>query len=98
MNFVSGNDTAEAKIQGLPRPEDGRDAFKRLVEHYQGVGIHAMDIREADEVIKSLFYAGECHHNCGGPSLKTTHTSLQCIREKRGLDCSFRFHEDSHTY
>jgi hypothetical protein len=58
-NFVSGNDTAEAKIQGLPRPNDGRDAFKRLVEHYEGVGIHAIDIREADEVIKSLFYAGE---------------------------------------
>ncbi|KAI2511632.1 hypothetical protein MHU86_2698 [Fragilaria crotonensis] len=59
VNFVSGNDTAEAKIQGLPRPNDGRDAFKRLVEHYEGVGIHAIDIREADEVIKSLFYAGE---------------------------------------
>ena len=59
VNFVSGNDTAEAKIQGLSRPNDGRDAFKRLVEHYEGVGIHAIDIREADEVIKSLFYAGE---------------------------------------
>ena len=58
-NFVSGNDTAEAKIQGLTRPNDGREAFKRLVEHYEGVGIHAIDIREADEVIKNLFYAGE---------------------------------------
>ena len=59
VNFVSGNDTAEAKIQGLQRPNDGREAFKRLVEHYEGVGIHAVDIREADEVIRSLFYAGE---------------------------------------
>ena len=59
LNFVSGNDTAEAKIQGLQRPNDGREAFKRLVEHYEGVGIHAVDIREADEVIKNLFYAGE---------------------------------------
>ena len=59
VNFVSGNDTAEAKIQGLRRPNDGRGAFKRLVEHYEGVGIHAIDIREADEVIKNLFYAGE---------------------------------------
>jgi hypothetical protein len=59
VNFVSGNDTAEAKMQGLQRPNDGRDAFKRLVEHYEGVGIHAIDIREADEVIKNLFYAGE---------------------------------------
>ena len=59
VNFVAGNDTAEAKIQGLRRPNDGREAFKRLVEHYEGVGIHAIDIREADEVIKNLFYAGE---------------------------------------
>ena len=33
VNFVSGNDTAEAKIQGLQRPNDGREAFKRLVKH-----------------------------------------------------------------
>ena len=59
FNFVAGNDTAEAKIQGLQRVNDGREAYKRLVEHYEGVGIHAIDIREADEVIKNLFYAGE---------------------------------------
>lgn len=33
LNFVAGNDTAEAKIQGLHRANDGREAFKRLVEH-----------------------------------------------------------------
>ncbi|KAI2511672.1 hypothetical protein MHU86_2738 [Fragilaria crotonensis] len=59
VNFVAGNDTAEAKIQGLQRTNDGREACKRLVDHYEGVGIHAFDIREADEVIKSLFYGGE---------------------------------------
>ena len=63
LNFVSSNDTAEAKIQGLSRPNDGREAFKRsterLTEHYEGVGIHAIDIREADEVLKTLFYGGE---------------------------------------
>jgi hypothetical protein len=59
LNFVSGNDTAEAKMQGLLRPNDGREAFKRLVEHYEGVGIHAVDIRDADEVLRSLFYGGE---------------------------------------
>ena len=59
MNFISGNDTAEAKIQGLRKPNDGREAFKRLVKHYaEGVGVHAINIREADEVIKNLFYAG----------------------------------------
>jgi hypothetical protein len=30
------------------------------LRHYEGVGIHAIeDIREADDVIKNLFYAGE---------------------------------------
>ena len=48
LNFVSGNDAAEAKIQALQRPNDGREAFKHLTEHYEGVGIHAIDIREAD--------------------------------------------------
>ena len=59
LNFVTGNNTAEAKIQGLSRPNDGREAFKRLVEHYEGVGINAIDIREADKVLKNHFYAGE---------------------------------------
>ena len=30
LNFVTGNDTAEAKIQGLSRPNDGREAFKQI--------------------------------------------------------------------
>ncbi len=59
VNFVAGNDTAEAKIQGLQRSNDGCEANKQLVEHYKGVGIHAIDIREADKVIKNLFCAGE---------------------------------------
>jgi hypothetical protein len=58
LNFVTGNDTAEAKIQGLSRPNDGRKAFKRLTEHYEGVWIYATDIREAEKVIKTLFYGG----------------------------------------
>jgi hypothetical protein len=59
VNFVAGNDTAEAKIQGWQRSNDGREANKRLVEHYKGVSIHAIDICEADEVITNLFCPGE---------------------------------------
>jgi hypothetical protein len=51
VNFVSGNDTVEEKIQGIIRPNDGLEAFKRLVDHYEGIRIHAIDIRETDEVI-----------------------------------------------
>jgi hypothetical protein len=71
VNFLSGNDISEAKIQGLQRPNDGREAFKRLMEHYEGVGIHAVDIREADKVIRTLFYAGDNPHICGGRSLRS---------------------------
>jgi hypothetical protein len=60
MNFVSGNDTTDAKIRGLQRPKDGRKAHKHLVEHYEGVGIRAIDILEANKVLRSLFYAGFC--------------------------------------
>ncbi len=59
LNFVTGNDTAEAKIQGLRRANDGREAFKRLTEHYEGVDIPAIDIQEANKVLKTLFYGGE---------------------------------------
>jgi putative lipase involved disintegration of autophagic bodies len=60
VNFVTGNDTAEAKIQGLQQVNDGHEAYKRLVKHCDGVGIHAIDICEADKVTKNfLFYACE---------------------------------------
>jgi len=49
----------QPKIQGLQRPNDGREAFKCLVDHYEGISILAVDIREADKVIRTLFYAGE---------------------------------------
>ena len=71
VNFVAGNDTAEAKIQGLAKPNDGREAFRRLVEHYEGVGIHAVDIREADEVIKISSMLARNPLICGGPNLKS---------------------------
>lgn len=57
---MTGNDTAEAKIQGFTRPNDDREeAFKLLVEHYEGEGIHAIDICKADKVLKTLFYGGK---------------------------------------
>jgi hypothetical protein len=59
VNFVLGNDLAEAKIQGLVDLNNGREAFQCLIEHYEGVDIHTTDIHEADEVLKCHFYAGK---------------------------------------
>ena len=57
--FIAGNETAEAKIQPYVAASNGRLAFKALEAHYEGVGLHSIDIIRADEVIDSLFYAGE---------------------------------------
>jgi hypothetical protein len=53
VKFVSGKDTAEAKIQGLQCQSDGRKAFKQLIEYHENVDIHAIDIHEADEVLEN---------------------------------------------
>jgi hypothetical protein len=95
VNLVSGNDTAEAKIQGLLRPNDGREAYKRLIEHYEGVGIHAIDIREADEVLKTLFYAGEKPPHMWWAEFEKRLTSgLQRLCEARTTHRSFGLDED----
>ena len=98
VNFVSGNNTAEAKTQGLPRPNDGRDAFKQLVEHYEGVSIHAKDIREADKVIKNLFCAGEKPPHMWWSEFEkhlTRAFNAQVKRERSHRP--FRFNEDSYA-
>ena len=59
VNFIAGNETAEAKIQPHVATTSGRDAFKALVAHYEGVGLHSVDIIAADEAIDSLYYTGE---------------------------------------
>ena len=67
VNFIAGNETAEAKIQSHVASTDGREAFKALVDHYEGVGLHSVDILKADEVIDFLFYSGEkAPHVVGG--------------------------------
>ena len=59
VKFIAGNETAEAKIQPYVASTNGRLAYKALKNHYEGVGVNSIDIMRADEVIDSLFYAGE---------------------------------------
>ena len=59
MNFIQGNANAEAKILGVLDQRDGRAAYKRLKDHYEGVGINAIAITEAESVIQHLTYTGE---------------------------------------
>jgi hypothetical protein len=59
VNFISGNNTAEAKIQAYEDSKDGRLDYVALREHYKGVGLHALDITKAETLLTSLFYSGE---------------------------------------
>ena len=46
-------------IQPYVSKSNGRKALQARVAHYEGVGLHSVNIIKADEVIDSLFYAGE---------------------------------------
>ena len=59
VNFVSGNETAKAKIQYYAAQNDGRVDYQALVDHYEGVGVHAIEITKAEATLKGLFYRGE---------------------------------------
>ena len=59
VKFITGNDTAEMKIKAHEAKRDGRIDWFALKEHYEGVGIHAFDIHEAEAIIQDLYYSGE---------------------------------------
>jgi hypothetical protein len=59
VNFVAGNETAEAKIQAYEAQNNGCIDYVALKEHYKGVGVHALDITKAENVLSTLYYGGE---------------------------------------
>ncbi len=61
IKFVEGNATAESKIRSHNNQGNGRSDYMALRDHYQGVGIHAIDKTKAERVIDKLFYNGEKH-------------------------------------
>jgi len=59
VNFMSGNNVAEVKMLSNAHRTNGRLDFKALREHYEGVGVHSINIVKAEDTIRNLFYAGE---------------------------------------
>ena len=57
--FIAGNSVAEAKVQANIDQKNGRIDFISLRDHYEGVGVNAVDIIKADNTLESLFYSGE---------------------------------------
>ena len=59
VKFISDNDVAESKIQSLATFNDGRRDFIALRDHYEGIGVNALDVTRADRTLDTLFYSGE---------------------------------------
>jgi len=59
VNLISGNETAKAKIQAHANEYNGWLDVIALKQHYEGVGVYAVDITKAQQIINDLFYAGE---------------------------------------
>ena len=59
VKFITGNETAEMQIKVHEIERNGQIDWMALKENYEGVGIHAFDIIEAEVIITDLFYSGE---------------------------------------
>ena len=59
VKFINGNPVAEVKLLPFQDDKNGRLDFQALKDHYEGVGINAIDILKADKIIKNLYYMGE---------------------------------------
>lgn len=59
INFITGNTQAESKIQSLNAGTNGRASYLALRDHYEGIGVYALDITKADNILDTLFYSGE---------------------------------------
>ena len=59
IKFTSGNPVAEAKMVHNSQNNDGRLDFIALKNHYEGVGVHAIDIFKSNNIIQDLFYSGK---------------------------------------
>ena len=59
IQAITGNDAAEGAIQGVKYLNNGRLLWQSLVTHFEGQGLLAYDLAQADEDLHSLVYTGE---------------------------------------
>jgi hypothetical protein len=62
---------------------DGRLDWIALQDHYEGVGVHALDIMKAEVILTSLFYAGEKKPHMWWEEFEKQSTSAFMIYNKR---------------
>lgn len=59
VNFTSGNQVAESRMQVHQAQRYSRLDFIALKEYYKGVGINAADVIHTEKILETLFYSGE---------------------------------------
>ena len=59
IKFTSGNPVTEANMVHNPHKNDRIIDFTALKNHYEGVGLHVLDIVKAENILQDLFYSGE---------------------------------------
>ena len=57
--FIKGNSTAESEVISHGQANNGRADMDALVSHYEGTGINATIVSEAEKEIDTLHYTGE---------------------------------------
>ena len=60
-NFCAGNIQAEAQLRLHVDKNNGRLDYLALKEHYEGSGLFALDVQEAENILDNLHYSGEKH-------------------------------------
>ena len=59
VNFIIGNTEAESVIKVHEDERDGRLDWLALKRHFEGQGIYAIDIQQAERDLETLYYGGE---------------------------------------
>ena len=60
-NFCASNVQAEAQLRLHANEHNGRLDYLALKEHYEGSGLFALDVQEAENILEDLHYSGEKH-------------------------------------
>jgi hypothetical protein len=49
--FITNNDVAESKLSAIADQNDSRQDFLLLKDHYEGIGVNALDVTRADQLL-----------------------------------------------
>ena len=59
VKFITENPIAEAKLKTDVDQNNGHLDFLSLKDLFEGIGVNAIDVVKADNILKSIFYSGE---------------------------------------